>query len=157
MARSRSFDETEVLRIARDQFWSTGYAAARVDDIAAATGLGKGSLYGAFGDKHQLFLRVFDDYCAGIAGAVRRALDGPDAGAYERLRAHVLAVAESTAADVCLRGCLLAKGTAELSAQDPAIAATSRRTFAAIEELLASCIAAAQRAGDISQEADPAR
>jgi hypothetical protein len=52
----RSFDEGEVLRVVRDQFWSTGYAAARVDDIAAATGLGKGSLYGAFGDKHQLFV-----------------------------------------------------------------------------------------------------
>ena len=104
MARPRSFDEDEVLRVARDQFWSTGYAAARVDDIAAATGLGKGSLYGAFGDKHQLFLRTFDDHCAGLTEAVRRALDGPDAGACERLRAHVLAVANATASDACLRG-----------------------------------------------------
>jgi AcrR family transcriptional regulator len=157
MARPRNFDEGEVLRAARDQFWSTGYAAARVDDIASATGLGKGSLYGAFGDKHQLFLRTFDDHCAGLVEAVRRALDGPDAGAYERLRAHVLKVAEATASDVCLRGCLLAKGTAELSEQDPAVAATARRTFAAIEELLASCVAGAQRAGDIAPDADAAR
>jgi AcrR family transcriptional regulator len=60
-----------------------------------ATGLGKGSLYGAFGDKHQLFLRVFDDYCAGVTEAVRRALAGPNDEAYERLRAHVLAVADA--------------------------------------------------------------
>jgi len=157
MARPRNFDEGEVLRAARDQFWSTGYAAARVDDIAAATGLGKGSLYGAFGDKHQLFLRTFEDHCAGLVESVRRALDGPDAGAYERLRAHVLTVAEATASDVCLRGCLLAKGTAELSEQDPAVAATARRTFAAIEELLTSCVAGAQRTGDIAPDADPAR
>ncbi|MEU8984447.1 TetR/AcrR family transcriptional regulator [Streptomyces sp. NPDC048309] len=157
MARSRSFDEGEVLRAARDQFWSTGYAAARVDDIAAATGLGKGSLYGAFGDKHQLFLRTFGDHCAALVEAVRQALEGPDAGACERLRAHVMAVADATAADVCRRGCLLAKGTAELAEQDPAVAETSRKTFAAIGELLAACIAAAQRAGDIQQDADPAR
>ena len=157
MGRTRSFDEGEVLRVTRDQFWSTGYAAARVDDIAAATGLGKGSLYGAFGDKHQLFLRTFDDYCAGLIEAVRRALDGPDAGAYERLRAHVLAVANATASDVRLRGCLLAKGTAELSGRDPAVAATARRTFAAIEELISSCIAGAQRVGDIKQDEDPTR
>jgi AcrR family transcriptional regulator len=155
MARPRSFDEGEVLRTARDQFWSTGYAATRVDGIAAATGLGKGSLYGAFGDKHHLFLRTFDDHCAGMVEAVHRALDGPDDRAYERLRAHVLAVANATAADVCLRGCLLAKVTAELSGQDPAVAATARRTFAAIQELLSSCIAGAQRAGDIKQDADP--
>jgi TetR/AcrR family transcriptional repressor of nem operon len=157
MARPRGFDEDEVLRVARDQFWSTGYAAARVDDIAAATGLGKGSLYGAFGDKHQLFLRTFDDHCAGLVDAVRRALDGPDVAAYERLRAHVLKVAEATASDVCRRGCLLAKGTAELSEQDPAVAATARRTFASIEELLTACVAGAQRAGDIAPDADPAR
>ena len=157
VGRPRSFNQDEVLRAARDQFWSTGYAAARVDDIAAATGLGKGSLYGAFGDKHQLFLRTFDDHCAGLTEAVRRALDGPDAGAYERLRAHVLAVANATASDVRLRGCLLAKGTAELSEHDPAVAVTARKTFAAIEELIASCISGAQRAGDIRQDADPTR
>jgi AcrR family transcriptional regulator len=150
MGRTRSFDEGEVLRVTRDQFWSAGYAAARVDDIAAATGLGKGSLYGAFGDKHQLFLRTFDDHCAGLIEAVRRALDGPDAGAYERLRAHVRAVADATASDVRLRGCLLAE-------RDPAVAATARRTFAAIEELISACITGAQRAGDITQDADPTR
>ena len=66
-------------------------------------------------------------------------------------------MANATASDVCLRGCLLAKGTAELAGQDPAVAATARRTFAAIEELLSSCIAGAQRAGDIQQDADPTR
>jgi len=157
VGRSRSFDEGQVLAAAKERFWSTGYAAARVDDIAAATGLGKGSLYGAFGDKHQLFLRVFDDYCTGLIEAVRRQLDGSDAGAYERLQAHVLKVASATASDVGLRGCLLAKGTAELSGQDEAVTATARRTFATIEELISSCIAAAQRAGDIRQDADPAR
>jgi TetR/AcrR family transcriptional repressor of nem operon len=157
MARPRSFDDGLVLRAVRDQFWSTGYAATRVDNIATATGLGKGSLYGAFGDKHQLFLRTFDDYCAGLIEAVRRALDGPDAGAFERLRGHVRAVANAAASDACLRGCLLAKGTAELSEQDPAVAATARQTFATIQELLSSCIAGAQRAGDIQQHADPTR
>ncbi|MDQ1719937.1 MAG: TetR/AcrR family transcriptional regulator, transcriptional repressor for nem operon [Pseudonocardiales bacterium] len=55
------------------------------------------------------------------------------------------------------RGCLLAKGIAELSEHDPAVAATARKTFAAIEELICSCIAGAQLAGDIKQEADPTR
>src|ERR1700730_534574 len=113
MARPRQFDEERVLQAARQQFWSTGYAGTSMDAIAAATGLGKGSLYGAFGDKHQLFLRVFDAYCADIANAVERHLDGPDDQAFERLAAHVRAVAANTAADTAHRGCLLAKGTAE--------------------------------------------
>jgi AcrR family transcriptional regulator len=154
MARPREFDERRVLQAARDEFWSCGFAATSIDDIAAVTGLGKGSLYGAFGDKHALFLRVFDDYCTGMVNAVRGALDGPDPNAHRRLRAHVLAVARSTGNDIRRRGCLLAKATAELSGTDPAVAAIANRTFDAIEEALALCIEGAQRAGDIDPSAD---
>ncbi|MFC7387748.1 TetR/AcrR family transcriptional regulator [Sphaerisporangium rhizosphaerae] len=157
MARPRSFDENQVLRIARDRFWSAGYAATSVEDILTATGLGKGSFYGAFGDKRKLFQRVFDDYCTGLIEVLRRELDGPDEGAFARLRAQIMAIADETAADTCLRGCLLAKGTAELSEHDPQITAIARRTFDAIEEMLTACVAAAQRAGEISPDADPAR
>ena len=38
MARPRSFDQDEVLRVTRDLFWSAGYAAARVDDIPLVVG-----------------------------------------------------------------------------------------------------------------------
>jgi AcrR family transcriptional regulator len=154
MARPRGFDETEVLRAARDEFWFYGYAATSIDDVVAATGLGKGSLYGAFGDKHALFLRVFDDYCIAAVNAVQRALEGPDAGAYTRLRAHLLAVARSTGNDTDRRGCLLAKGTAELAGSDPAVAARVKQTFDAIEEALVECIEAAQRAGDVDPSSD---
>jgi AcrR family transcriptional regulator len=155
MARPREFDEDEVLRAARQQFWSTGYAATTMDAIAAATGLGKGSLYGAFGDKRQLFLRVFDAYCTDIVDAVGRYLDGPDEEAFERLCAHIRAVAANTAADTAHRGCLLAKGTAELSEHDPDVGARSLRTFASLQEALAVDIQAAQRQGDIDPAADP--
>jgi hypothetical protein len=92
-----------------------------------------------------------------VTEAVRRALEGPDDAAYGRLRAHVLAVADATASDACLRGCLLAKGTAGPAAQDPAVAARARQAFEALEELIVSCVAAAQQAGDIKPDADPAR
>jgi TetR/AcrR family transcriptional repressor of nem operon len=155
VARPREFDENEVLRTARQQFWSTGYAGTTMDAIAAATGLGKGSLYGAFGDKHQLFLRVFDAYCADIVKAVDRNLAGPDAEAFDRLCAHVRAVAANTAADAAHRGCLLAKGVAELSEHDGDVAARSLRTFDLLQEALAVDIQAAQRHGDIDPAADP--
>ncbi|MGC7098144.1 TetR/AcrR family transcriptional regulator [Amycolatopsis lurida] len=155
MARPRSFDEAQVLHAARERFSTTGYAATSIDEVAAATGLGKGSLYGAFGDKHQLFLRVFERSCADLGAQVEQALTGPDAEAFERLCAHVRAVAASTAADVEHRGCLLARGTAELAGQDPAVAAHALRTFEFLEDLFAVCLEKAQRHGDIAPEADP--
>jgi TetR/AcrR family transcriptional repressor of nem operon len=146
---------SKVLLAARERFWSTGYSATTLDDVVVATGLGKGSLYGAFGDKHQLFLRVFDDYCVGVLDAVRRSLQGPDSGAYERLRSHVLAVATATANDTDRRGCLLAKGTAELGGHDEPVAARASQTIEDLEDLLAACIKQAQRQGDINPSADP--
>lgn len=154
MARPRAFDESQVLRLARDRFWAGGFAGTSIDEVAAATGLGKGSLYGAFGDKRSLYLRVFEGYCADAAEGARQALGGPDEGAYQRLRTYVLAIAADTAADADHLGCLLANGTAELSGQEPAVVDSARRTFDALEDAMAGCIEAAQRHGDIDPAAD---
>lgn len=62
MARHREFDEDRVILAIRDEFWDKGYAATSMDDLLRVSGLGKGSLYGAFGDKRSLFLRVLRDY-----------------------------------------------------------------------------------------------
>ncbi len=58
MARPRKFDEQDVLTAARDTFWRGGYKATSVQDLAEATGLGAQSLYGAFGSKRDLFMRI---------------------------------------------------------------------------------------------------
>ncbi|GHG53078.1 TetR family transcriptional regulator [Amycolatopsis acidiphila] len=143
-----------MVRAARDQFWETGYAGTSVLDLTAATGLGKGSLYGAFGDKHQLYLRAFDDYCADAVEGVRKELlDGPGK-AIDRLRAHVVGVTKSVIADRTHRGCMLAKTTAELGGRDPEAAQRARSTFAALEDLLTACVEEAQRDRDIDPRRD---
>jgi TetR/AcrR family transcriptional regulator, transcriptional repressor for nem operon len=66
MARPRNFDPDEVLDHARDVFWQKGFQGTSLDDVTAATGLAKPSLYAAFGDKNALFLKVLDRYHARI-------------------------------------------------------------------------------------------
>ncbi|MEU9472341.1 TetR/AcrR family transcriptional regulator [Streptomyces avermitilis] len=157
MARPRKFDEQQVLQTARDQFWAGGYAATRMDDIAAATGLGKGSLYGAFGGKQDLFHRVFDEYCSSIVDATAQHLRGDDKNAYARLSAYVHAVAAATAADTAQRGCLLAKGAAELTEHDKTVAKRAYAAIEALSTLLEDDIAACQRNGDLAADADPGK
>ncbi|WP_436983358.1 TetR/AcrR family transcriptional regulator [Streptomyces sp. enrichment culture] len=158
MPRPRAFDERHVLERAREQFWATGYAGTRMDDIARVTGLGKGSLYGAFGDKGKLFHRVFGDWCTAVVEvAGERLAGGPDAEALARLSGYVHLMAENAAADTERRGCLLAKGVAELAQQDATVAERSAQTMTALLTLLRTEIAAAQRHGDIDGSADPER
>lgn len=58
MARPRNFDEDTVLAQAAEIFARMGYNAASIDELLAATGLQRGSLYKAFGSKRNLFEKV---------------------------------------------------------------------------------------------------
>jgi TetR/AcrR family transcriptional repressor of nem operon len=154
MARPRKFDEDTVMEAVREQFCCSGYAATSLEDLMSATGLGKGSLYGAFGDKRQLFLRVFDEYCASAVADVRSQLTGDDAHAIDRLRGYFLANVESIGRDTTHRGCLLARGTGELASVEPKVAARSLETYRELEELFTTCLNQAQRHGDLKPGAD---
>jgi TetR/AcrR family transcriptional regulator, transcriptional repressor for nem operon len=155
MARPRKFDEADVVAAARDAFWSRGYAATSVDDLSSATGLGKGSLYGAFGDKHALFLRALDGYCKSALDEVRAQLRDPGRSAYERLAHHLRAQAARISSDKGRRGCMISASAAELGAADEAVAQMVERTLAAWRRELADCIKAAQRDGSVDAKQNP--
>src|SRR5712692_10706534 len=87
MGRPRSFDMATVLQAIEEQFRMTGYAGTSLDDVAAATGLGRGSIYAAFGGKHELFMRSLEEFCQRAEAHVAAVLDGPDETAVSRLHA----------------------------------------------------------------------
>ena len=154
MPRPRTFVEGDVVAAARDAFWRGGYAGTSLDDLTTATGLGKGSLYGAFGDKHALFMRALDRYCDAALEATRRQLRGPVEGASQRLAAYVRALAALNTADAERRGCLMAKSAAELAGGDAAVREKVGRTLTAMHTELTRTIADAQQEGTIAAAVD---
>jgi TetR/AcrR family transcriptional regulator, transcriptional repressor for nem operon len=90
MARPRSFDRDHVLHAAERQFRASGYNGTSVEDISAATGLGRGSLYAAFEGKHGVLLQSMAGYFARLGQGPPKALAGPDEGALERLHTYLL-------------------------------------------------------------------
>lgn len=58
MGRKRSFDTAEVITRAGEVFAVSGYHGSSVDELLAATGIQRASLYQAFGSKRQLFVDV---------------------------------------------------------------------------------------------------
>jgi TetR/AcrR family transcriptional regulator, transcriptional repressor for nem operon len=153
MARPRKFQEDDVVAAAREQFWSAGYAGTSLDDLTEATGLGRGSLYGAFGDKHDLFLRTLDEYNASVLAAVAADLRGSDASGYQRLVTHIRNTADTTVAEA-QRGCLLAKSAAELGSTDQEVLKRVKRSLVKYQSELRAVIEQAQREGDIDPDAD---
>ncbi|MBI0063471.1 helix-turn-helix domain-containing protein [Bifidobacterium polysaccharolyticum] len=61
MGRKRSFDDDEVLARAREVFLEHGYEGTSIDALVKATGLLRGSLYGAFGSKRGMFVAALHD------------------------------------------------------------------------------------------------
>jgi TetR/AcrR family transcriptional repressor of nem operon len=155
MPRPRQFDEAAVIAEARDVFWTRGYASTSLEDLTTATGLGKGSLYGAFGDKRGLFLRALDAFVADALGAIRRDLQDPRRDAYDRLVRHIRAQVRAVTGDRELRGCMMAKCAAELAGTDETVERTVERAYAEWRTLLADCIDQAQRDGAIDADRDP--
>ena len=156
MPRPRTFDESDVIAAARDEFWSRGYGATSVDDLTAATGLGKGSLYGAFGDKHALFMRALDDYITTALDGVHAQLHDAEYNAYERLTRHIRWQAKAAATDKARRGCMMARTAAELGSTDDEVERKVERAYAIWRNELADTITEAQRDGDHRSEGRPA-
>lgn len=60
--RPRQYDPERALANAAQVFWKHGYAATSLDDLVAATGMSRPSLYAAFGDKRDLYLKTLERY-----------------------------------------------------------------------------------------------
>ncbi|MFD2678147.1 TetR/AcrR family transcriptional regulator [Camelimonas lactis] len=104
MAGVRQFDEDTMLEDALALFWSQGVAATSMVDLANATGVQRGSLYNAYGDREAIFLRAYDRYAGRFLASARASLEGDDAG--QMLRRFFEAVITSMFAGETARGCL---------------------------------------------------
>ena len=156
MARPRSFDQQHVIEAVRDQFWSTGYAGTSLDDLMRVSRLGKGSLYGAFGDKRQLFLEALRSYADETHRALREAIAGAPR-ALDALRAIVTSPVADPTGEAARRGCLMANSTCELASGDADVRAQAQYTFDTMIALIADGVARAQRQGDVPGRRRPDR
>ncbi|WP_196279438.1 TetR/AcrR family transcriptional regulator [Catellatospora vulcania] len=155
MARPRSFDEQEVLDAAVRQFRRSGFAGTSLEDISTATGLGRGSLYASFGDKHALFIKALTEYARQALAQVSDLLAGPDDTAADRLQAFLASGARFVLDDADRLGCMAGKFAHEVGNQDDEARTIIRAVFVDQQRLLRDCVAAAQRNGDLDPNTDP--
>lgn len=153
MAGTPRFDRHEVLDRAMQTFWRQGYEYTSIQDLEKSTGLGRGSIYNAFGDKQGLFLAVLKHYADSVEAAEREALANPDAK--QAVRGLLEAMAARMANPKLPRGCL----NVNTCIESPSLPADARHHieewYASTESAFYKLILRAQQQGQIASSADP--
>ena len=119
MVGTRQFDEDALLEVALKTFWQNGFAATSMIDVAEATGVQRGSLYNAYGDKERLFLLAFERYSSRFLDSVRQVLSNPDPAV--ALTALFKGIVANMSEGAPSRGCLTTKTAIELPLAGKAI------------------------------------
>jgi len=150
--RPRSFNTDEVLGQVRNAFLRYGYAGTSMDQLSAATGLHKPSLYGAFGDKKRLYLAALDNYLAEVRAQFAEAFAVPD------LFDSLFAMSEWSI-DKFVRsdegsGCFMMSTAMPEAAEDPEISRVVREAMESLERAMVKRFDKAIDEGQISPQAD---
>jgi AcrR family transcriptional regulator len=119
--RPRGYDPEVALRQATETFWDQGYAGASLDDLSAATGMNRPSLYGAFGDKQTLFRAALENYMDQSRAAMIQAFRGGGTLREALDRVYHAALSRYTSGDVGGRGCFLVSAGLGQAVVDPAV------------------------------------
>jgi len=154
--RPRAYDPDDALERAIRAFWKTGYSGTSLDDLSAATGMNRPSLYAAFGDKRALYLKALDHYWALGRAGMKEALT------YERPLREALMAVYRAALTVYMpekgdpRGCF-GIGTATTEAfADPKIRAHFIAGLRDLDQAFEARMRFAQEQGELPDDADPA-
>jgi TetR/AcrR family transcriptional regulator, copper-responsive repressor len=152
--RPRTFDADDVLNKVRRVFMEKGYAATSLDDLAAATGLARPSLYGAFGDKEQLYIAALRWYGRETLTGLESIL-AKDAPLERRLTETFRAAIRLYTAPPTVPGCMIIGTAATEAPAHPDIAATARSLLADIEASLERAFARAVAEREIRNKPSP--
>ena len=151
--RPRAYDPDTALARAAATFWKAGYAGTSLDDLSEATGMNRPSLYAAFGDKRDLYLKTLDYYREESRTLARHALaDNPTLRVFLKRfydKALELYLTDGP------RGCYSIGTAATVAAVDDGVRAFLADSMRTTDGFLRHQIEKAKARGEIAADADP--
>jgi AcrR family transcriptional regulator len=154
--RPRAYQPDIALGKALDLFRKDGFAATSLDDLSAATGMNRPSLYGAFGDKRELYIKSYqryrDDARAAMSEIFRDEL--PIRKRLQRIYAVALDIYLSGESGP--RGCFTVMTAASEAVFDPEIRGMVLEGFVNLDKAFATCFRLAKEKGELPASADAA-
>jgi AcrR family transcriptional regulator len=153
--RPRAYQPEIALGKALDLFRKGGFAATSLDDLSAATGMNRPSLYGAFGDKRELYIKSYQRY-RGDARAAMAEIFSHEMPIRKRLqRIYAVALDIYLSGESGPRGCFTVMTAASEAVADPDIRAMVLEGFSELDKAFAACFRLAREKGELPETAAP--
>ena len=153
--RPRAYQPDVALARALDVFWKEGFSGTSLDDLSAATGMNRPSLYGAFGDKRDLYIKSYEAY------RDRARLRMGEAFAADIPMREMLEKVYAIALDMYLsgkdgpRGCFTVMTATSEAVFDPAIRDLVVTGLVETDRFFARIFKRAHERGELAASADP--
>ena len=154
MPRSKQFEPEQALSSAMSAFWRHGYDATSMEDLMDCMGIGRASIYNAFGNKRALFLSALDHYVRN--GGALQGVRLPDSPRLAIVTAFRTIVERAVTGESC-DGCLVVNTALELAPHDDEIAQIVNGIFVQQEALFRTFLERAMACGEVPQTLDPSR
>jgi len=153
MGRPKQFDPDVAVATAMDLFWRNGYGATTPAELVDALGIGKGSLYNTFENKHALFEQALRRYGDERVANLVETLGRPGS-VRARLQAALERLAAPERAKLRRRGCLAVNTATEFGEADATTMAIVQGVFERMERALQATIEEGQRNGELDAQRD---
>jgi TetR/AcrR family transcriptional repressor of nem operon len=153
MARSKDFNENDVLAKAVSLFWLKGYNGTSMQDLVDALGISRSSLYDTYVDKHTLYLKALEFY-RDSSGSQLYDIVAQTASAKEALEQLLRFVINGLLKDKEHKGCFMVNAEVEVAPHDAEIRDIVCKNDQQVEEAFYRAVRKGQDSGEISGKKD---
>ena len=153
MARTKDFDENEILMKAINLFWYKGYNGTSMQDLVDGLGISRSSMYDTFGDKHTLFIRALENYKNMGAAEMRSIVDSAPTVKQAIRQLFEYTISELLKDDQH-KGCFLVNAGVEMAPHDAEVSKMLCENDRQLEKYFNEAIKKGQASGEISSDKD---
>ncbi len=153
MARTKDFDEKEVLTKAIQLFWHKGYNGTSMQDLVEALGISRSSLYDTYTDKHTLFVKALESYQHTGATRIQQLIDQTDS-AKETVKKLLELATSDLISDKQQKGCFMVNAEVEVAPHDQEVNNVVCKNDQQMEDAFYQVIRKGQNSGEIKNMRD---
>lgn len=153
MARTKDFDENEVLSKAIQLFWFKGYNGTSMQDLVDALGISRSSLYDTYTDKHTLFVKALESYQITGAAKIQEIIDHTES-AKETVKKMLELATNDLVCDKQQKGCFMVNAEIEVAPHDTEISALVCKNDQQMEDAFYRVIQKGKDSGEIKNQQD---